>query len=161
MRQFYVAVAAIGGLFLLLGLVSNLVKSRLWVAAPLVALVIGVALGSHGLRLFDIFVWGPHEPILEQASLLTLAVRLMGMALRLPDGYPLRPWRPLVVLLWLAIPWEGWLALGWRRPAPDRRGAAAPAPLAVGAARPARSGAPAARRGVCGLVRPDRHLGAL
>jgi len=53
MNQLYISVAAIGGLILLLGLVSNLVKARLWVSEPLVALVVGAALGPHGFGLLD------------------------------------------------------------------------------------------------------------
>lgn len=84
MSPFYVAVAAIAGLLLLLGLVSVPLKGQLWLSEPLVALLAGVALGSHGLGLLDVFDGRPPEPILEQASRLTLAVALMGTALRLP-----------------------------------------------------------------------------
>jgi len=115
MNQLYTAVAAIGGLILLLGLVSNVVKTRLWVSEPLVALIVGAALGPHGFGLLDLFDWGPREPILEHASRLTLAVGLMGAALRLPDGYPLRQWRPLAVLLapLLIAMWLSGSALVW------------------------------------------------
>jgi len=114
-NQLYVALATIGGLILLLGLVSDVIKTRLWVSEPLVALVAGVALGSSGLGLLHVFNWAPQEQILEQASRLTLAFGLMGAALRLPDGYPLRHRRPLAVLLGplLTAMWLSGSALVW------------------------------------------------
>jgi len=115
---FYVAVAAIAGLLLLLGLVSVPLKGRLWLSESLVALLAGVALGPHGLGLLDLFDWGPPEPILEQAARLTLSISLMGAALRLPAGYPQRHGRALAVLLgplllgmWLASSVLVWLIL--------------------------------------------------
>jgi sodium/hydrogen antiporter len=40
--------------------------------------------------------------MLEETTRLTLAISLMGVAVRLPERFPLREWRTLAVLLGLA-----------------------------------------------------------
>ncbi len=104
------ALVAVGGLVLVLGLVSGLIRHSL-LSEPLLALVVGVLLGPATLDLLDIARWGRQEVILEQAARLTLAIGLMGVALRLPKGAFRRQWRPLAVLLGLVMPLM-WLSSG-------------------------------------------------
>ncbi len=77
----------------------------------MVALLVGVLLGPAAFGLLDAASWGSQETILEQATRLTLAISLMGVALRLPEGFPFRSWRSLAVLLGLVMPFM-WLASG-------------------------------------------------
>ncbi len=110
MEQLNIVLVAVGGLVLLLGLLSGLVR-RSVLSEPLLALLVGVLLGPRVLALLDLADWGKQELILEQAARLTLAIGLMGVALRLPKGDPIRRWRSLVVLLGLVMPLM-WLVSG-------------------------------------------------
>lgn len=64
------------------------VLQRLSLPAPLMGLAAGVLLGPFGLGLLRLEDFAlPPGSLLEQASRLTLAVGLAGVALRLPHGY--------------------------------------------------------------------------
>lgn len=93
-----IALLTVGMLVLVLGLLSDPLRRSL-LSTPLVALAVGVLLGPEVTGLLNISEWGDEYFILEQAARLTLAISLMGIALRLPRRYPLRNWRPLAALL--------------------------------------------------------------
>jgi NhaP-type Na+/H+ or K+/H+ antiporter len=61
-------------------------------------------IGPAALDWISLSAVGDQEVILEQASLVTLAVALVGVALRLPVGFITNNWRPLMVLLGLVMP---------------------------------------------------------
>jgi NhaP-type Na+/H+ or K+/H+ antiporter len=105
-----VALVTIGGLVLVLGLFSSAIRHTL-LSEPMVALLVGVLLGPLALNLLDIAEWGQQELVLEQAARVTLAIGLMGVALRIPPGYARRSWRSLAVLLGLVMPLM-WLTSG-------------------------------------------------
>lgn len=102
-----IGLLCIGLLVLVLGLLSERLKRSL-LSTPMLALAVGVLLGPEVTGLLEISKWGNEQTILEQAARLTLAISLMGIALRLPRRYPLTQWRslavllgPLMVLMWL------------------------------------------------------------
>jgi len=105
-----IALAAVGTLVLFLGLFSSPIRQSL-LSEPLIALLVGVLLGPNAFGLLDPAGWGKQKTILEQAARLTLAIGLMGVALRLPDRFIFRNWRSLAVLLGLVMPMM-WLASG-------------------------------------------------
>jgi NhaP-type Na+/H+ or K+/H+ antiporter len=103
--EFNIVLTAIGGVVLLLGLVSDYFRRNWWTSDPLTALVLGVVLGPIVLDWINPSQWGlSREHILEQAARLTMAIGLMGVALRLPPKYFQRHWRGLAVLLGLVMP---------------------------------------------------------
>ena len=110
MSELNIALVAIGAVVLILGLLSKLIRGTP-VSTPMIALLAGVLLGPAIFGLLDASRWGSQETILEQATRLTLAISLMGVALRLPERFPLRAWRTLAVLLGLVMPLM-WLASG-------------------------------------------------
>ncbi|MDP9475387.1 MAG: cation:proton antiporter [Actinomycetota bacterium] len=118
MSTLNIALLTVGGVVLLVGLFSEPLKRSI-LSVPLVCLSAGVLLGPAVLGVLDPADWGNQAIILEQAARLTIAISLMGIALRLPSGYPLRRWRPLAVLLgpvmvlmWLASGLLAFLVLG-------------------------------------------------
>ncbi len=105
MHDLYVALAVIGGLLLVLGLLTGLINNTAYASEPLIALLAGVLIGPAVLDWLNLSAVGiQEEVILEQASLVTLAVALVGVALRLPVGFITNNWRPLAVLLGLVMP---------------------------------------------------------
>ncbi|BBL80348.1 sodium:proton antiporter [Rubrobacter xylanophilus] len=98
MTELNLMLLIVGGVVLLVGLLSGPIKRSL-LSAPLVALLVGVLVGPSVLGLLDPTGWGRQATVLEQAARLTVAISLMGIALRLPSGYPLKSWRSLIVML--------------------------------------------------------------
>jgi NhaP-type Na+/H+ or K+/H+ antiporter len=101
----------VGGIVLVVGLLSRWIQRSL-LSTPLLALILGIVLGPVGFGVLDPARWGVDQlTILEEAARLTLGISLMGVALRLPERFPLRNWRTLAVLLGLVMPLM-WLASG-------------------------------------------------
>ncbi|WP_338041673.1 cation:proton antiporter domain-containing protein, partial [Lyngbya aestuarii] len=100
-----IVITAIGAIVLFLGLLSDYFRRHWWTCDPLTALVLGILLGPVALDLVHPIGWGiPPEDLLEQTTRLTMAIGLMGVALRLPPHYFFRNWKPLAVLLGLVMP---------------------------------------------------------
>jgi NhaP-type Na+/H+ or K+/H+ antiporter len=120
MEALTAAVAVNAASILLLGIVSGFIKERLWVSEPLIAMLIGLGFGPSGPNLINLHLTQEQElMILREASHLTLAISVMGAALRLPLAYEAKHWRELLAVLLLGMPlmWvvtSGliWLVLG-------------------------------------------------
>lgn len=105
MNELNILITAIGAIVLFLGLVSDYFRRNWWTSDPLTALLLGILLGPVALGLLNPMRWGiPKEHILEQTARFTLAIGLMGVALRIPQNYFFRNWKPLAVLLGLVMP---------------------------------------------------------
>lgn len=79
--------ALFAGIVLVLAAFSSLLQ-RLSLPGPVLALAFGVLIGPYALDLMRLEDFGvPTGVLLEQASRITLAVALAGVALRLPHGY--------------------------------------------------------------------------
>lgn len=103
MEQFNIALATIGVVVLGLGLYSRPLNRSIF-SLPVAAFGIGVILGPEGVGILNPEQWGHPEKLLEETAKLTLAISLMGIALRLPRRYPLMHWRTFLVLLGLGMP---------------------------------------------------------
>lgn len=104
------ALALGAGVVLMLGLVSGYIKNRLWISEPVIALAIGIVLGPPILNLVETDLSREHQnAALREAARVTLAISVMGAALRLPYAYEFRRWRELAVVLGLGMPLM-WLA---------------------------------------------------
>ncbi len=105
LNELNIIITAIGGIVLFLGLLSDYFRRHWWTSDPLTALLLGILLGPIVLASVDPLGWGiAQEHLLEQTARLTMAIGLMGVALRLPKGYFFRNWKPLAVLLGLVMP---------------------------------------------------------
>lgn len=92
-----------GGIILLLNSFSTALQ-RVSVPAPLAALGFGIVFGPYGLEVLSLDVFGvkPHV-LLEEASRITLAIALTGVALRLPHGYWSRNRRWVITIIGLGM----------------------------------------------------------
>ena len=108
-HELYVGLAAIGGLLLVLGMLAGLIHEKGILSEPLFALLAGVLIGPAAFAVLDLAQLGDQARILEEAALVTLGVALVGVALRIPEGWSTRNWRLLAVLLGVLMPLM-WLA---------------------------------------------------
>lgn len=96
-----VALVVFGGLALLSGLASTALK-RMWLSAPLVALVVGVLAGPEVLAVIDL-----PDPdtkhLLEQIARVTLAVSLVSTGLQFRRGDVIANYRRAGLLLTVAM----------------------------------------------------------
>ncbi|WP_150303632.1 cation:proton antiporter domain-containing protein [Pseudomonas saliphila] len=115
MQQLNLALAVMGATAVGIALMSSALK-RSPVTESILAVAVGIAVGPYGLALLDLAEWGEETAILEQASRLTLAIGLMGVALRIKRDSLKVLWRPMMVLLTIAM-LAMWLAssllAGW------------------------------------------------
>lgn len=118
MQQLYLTMALAALTVMGLGLTSGLLQ-KLPLSRPLLALAIGVAAGPVGLGWMRPEDWGDPHVILKEAARLTLAISVMGVALRIPAQDLPRSRRPLLLLLgpglllmWAVSSGLAWLAFG-------------------------------------------------
>jgi len=98
MEQLNIALATMGLVVISVGLLSKPIKKSL-VQEPMIAVLVGVAVGPFGLGWLSIDDWGEKTAILEQSARLTLAIGLMGVALRIEKKSVRTLWRPVTLLL--------------------------------------------------------------
>ncbi|MEQ9669299.1 cation:proton antiporter domain-containing protein [Coleofasciculus sp. G2-EDA-02] len=111
MNQLNIAITAIAALVVAVGLLSKPLR-RMYFSDSTIALLLGVLMSSDVLGWLDISSWwGNKELLIEEAARLTLAIGLMGVALRIPKGYVPRHWKSLTVILGLVMPLM-WLSSG-------------------------------------------------
>lgn len=102
MEQLNIALAVTGAVVVLIALLSNLIKKSL-IQEPMIAVLVGIAVGPYALDLLNISSWGEENTILEQAARITLAIGLMGVALRLKKDSVRALLRPTAWLLTLGM----------------------------------------------------------
>ncbi len=97
---------AIGAMTVLaLGLGSGFIKNRLWISEPLIAILIGIVIGPAVISAATFTV--PDESqttVLLEFARITLAISIMGAALRLPPRWEAENWRELALVLGLGMP---------------------------------------------------------
>ncbi len=99
MSQLYIAIAVTAAVLLTVGFLSNALKRR-GIQEPLAAVLVGVAVGPVGLGWLSADEWGADQLlVIEEAARITLAIGLMGVALRIERGSLSALARPAVILL--------------------------------------------------------------
>ncbi|WP_282026245.1 cation:proton antiporter [Limimaricola cinnabarinus] len=118
MQQLYVTMAVSALTVVMLGLTSGPMQ-KLPLSRPLLALGVGIAAGPIGVGLLRPEEWEEPHTILKEAARLTLAISVMGVALRVPVRDLLQLRRPLLLLLgpglllmWAVSSGLAWLAFG-------------------------------------------------
>lgn len=102
MTQLNLALAIMGTVAVVAALLSAALK-RNPISDASVAMLAGIAVGPFGLGWLDLARWGEPLVIIEQASRLTVAIGLMGVALRLRREAIKTLLRPIVLLLTLGM----------------------------------------------------------
>ena len=102
MEQLNVALAVTGIVVVLVGLLSKPIKKSLF-QEPTIAMLAGIAVGPYGLAWLDLARWGEENSIMEQAARITLAIGLMGVALRLHRKSVRALLKPVALLLTLGM----------------------------------------------------------
>lgn len=111
MNQLNIALTVIAALVVAVGLLSKPLR-RMYFSDSTIALLLGILMSPHVLGWLDVNGWwGNKELLIEEAARLTLAIGLMGVALRIPKGYVPRHWKSLAVVLGLVMPLM-WLSSG-------------------------------------------------
>ncbi|WP_254531177.1 cation:proton antiporter [Natrinema gelatinilyticum] len=88
MRDLNIALLSIGGLTLVLSLVSELLQDRSYLPSePMAAAALGVALGPYGLDILHLGGISDPFAVLEQFARVTVGLAVMAAALRLPQRY--------------------------------------------------------------------------
>jgi sodium/hydrogen antiporter len=111
MHHFDMILLLSGLLVLALGIASKRLE-QLPVPLPLLAVLFGILVGPAGLGLIDIAEIGDRRAIIEGAARITLAIGLIGVALRVPKEYPRQKWREMLVLVGLGMPLMWLLSAG-------------------------------------------------
>jgi NhaP-type Na+/H+ or K+/H+ antiporter len=111
-EQFNLLLLTLGGLLLFLELASGILKIRLFLSEPIVALLSGMIVGPLVLNALDMNSWGNATLILEEVARLTLAITLIGIAFRLPDRFIMDNIKDIAVLLGVVLPLM-WLFSGF------------------------------------------------
>jgi sodium/hydrogen antiporter len=102
MHTLEIVLALVGFLTIALGLASKKLE-RTVVPLSLLALLFGVAVGPAGLGFIDLDAIGGRTAVLETAARLTLAIGLIGVALRVPKSFPRTQWRRIAVVTGLGM----------------------------------------------------------
>ena len=112
MSQMNLALALGGVTLLALGLVSGFIKNRLWISEPVIATVIGILVGPAVMQAAAFTLPEERETtVLLEFARITLAISIMGAALRLPARWEAGNWRELAIILTIGMGLM-WMASG-------------------------------------------------
>lgn len=103
--EFNAALAVSAGTVFVLGIVAGFVKSRLWISETTICLLLGILIGPSVWQLIDLADLPVDRfTLLKEVARVTLAIAVMGAALRLPTRYELHRLRDLAVSLGIGLP---------------------------------------------------------
>jgi NhaP-type Na+/H+ or K+/H+ antiporter len=97
----WLLVFCVFGLLVLLGTTSGLINARLWVSEPLACVAVGIVIGPLGFGLVRLDPAHSEfaASLLEEGARVTLALAVVGAAMRLPGGWLRSHWRAMLVPL--------------------------------------------------------------
>lgn len=113
MSDLNLALALLGGLIVLLGVVSDFMKQYVSILSePMLAVAFGVLIGPAGLGLLRVAAFGDPITLLEQGARLSLGLSVLGVAIRLPNRYVYKQRKAMAVVLLVIMP-ATWLISGF------------------------------------------------
>ncbi|RHZ50116.1 hypothetical protein Glove_505g10 [Diversispora epigaea] len=92
-------ICILGGFIIFYGLVSYLIKERLYLSEALVSTIVGIILGPIALHILDPGKWGYKSEITHGFTRVVLAIQVMFSSVALPRAYPIKEFKSLLILL--------------------------------------------------------------
>ncbi len=118
MHQLNILIAVATFVVLCVGLISSRIET-LPISKPLIAMGVGILVGPEVLLWLNLNEWTNSHLILKEAARFTLAISVVGVALRTPKKNYLRLFRPVgllltvgMTLMWLTSAGLAWVILG-------------------------------------------------
>ncbi|KAI9296630.1 hypothetical protein K502DRAFT_314157 [Neoconidiobolus thromboides FSU 785] len=108
LETYHIIPALIGGFILFFGLISLVVKEKLFLSEALVAFVFGIIVGPKALNFFDPLSWPEHQTVTLEFSRIVIAIQVMAAGVYLPKKYLWEEMKSLLVLL-LPVMFAMWL----------------------------------------------------
>ncbi|KAG0222770.1 hypothetical protein BGW42_006338 [Actinomortierella wolfii] len=103
----HIAYALLGSFIIVFGLVSLLVKERLFISEAFVSTAFGIIIGPYALGIFDPLGWEKYDTVTLEFTRIVIAVQVMAAGVCLPRSYVVKErasmfWMigPLMVLMW-------------------------------------------------------------
>lgn len=120
MDAFDALLSVLAATTLVLGLVSGLTRNKVMISEPVIACAAGFIVGPHLLSWVDLESLGEPSTLVEQTARLTIAVAVIGAAIRLPKPYfsgsrltgVAMTLGPAMVFMWGASTLCAWWLLG-------------------------------------------------
>lgn len=97
--DFNIVLVVLGALIIVLGLVSDIYKDKIFVSESLLALLIGIALGPVAANFLHTGDYGNVDTITLAFSRLVIGIQLVLAGIDLPSLYPVKQWKSLAMLL--------------------------------------------------------------
>ncbi|KAJ9086984.1 hypothetical protein DSO57_1037834 [Entomophthora muscae] len=95
----YILAALVGGFIIFFGLISLLVKEKLFLSDALVALLFGILVGPKVFGFFDPLSWPDHPGITLELSKFAIAIQVMAAGVSMPKAYARREYWSFMMLL--------------------------------------------------------------
>lgn len=114
MQTLYQAILLLALVPLVLGMASAAIE-RAWITVPMLATLVGIVAGPQVAGWIDPQAWPQPQVILREAARITIAVSVLGIAIRTPPESYRRAWRPALALLTLGMAgmWAMSSAVSW------------------------------------------------
>jgi sodium/hydrogen antiporter len=96
------SLAVLGGFIVIYGLVSFVVKERLYLSEPLLAVILGIVVGPYALNWIDPLTWSDEETVHEltyQFTRVVVGIQVLFTGVSLPKAYLWKERLSLTVLL--------------------------------------------------------------
>ncbi|KAF9212554.1 hypothetical protein BGZ59_006597 [Podila verticillata] len=104
----HVAYALLGCFIIFFGLVSLLVKEKLFISEAFVATAFGIIIGPYAIGIFNPMGWKDFDRVTLEFTRIVIAVQVMAAGVSLPRSYMVKEKRslfmmlvPVMILMWL------------------------------------------------------------
>ncbi|OZJ04209.1 hypothetical protein BZG36_02973 [Bifiguratus adelaidae] len=105
---FNIALAVLSGFVTIFGLVSLLIKEKLFISEAFVAIVIGIIAGPLAANVVDPLAWGNTDAITTEFTRVVIAIQVMAVGIDLPKHYMKKEALSMFMMLIPVMTWM-WL----------------------------------------------------
>ena len=97
--NFNIVITVLGAFISVFGLISYVVKERLYISDSLIAVLIGIALGPYGANFIRPSEYGNVDEITLPFTRLIIGIQLVLAGIQLPSLYVIHQWQSIAMLL--------------------------------------------------------------